>query len=187
MRVFDENYNIIENPDTELGKLVNESKQVTFRYDITQYEQGHYDVVKEYPNGGIDVAWVVDVPEEGKWVAYDDDGDEVDTDIVIPEDAPHEVSIPGTYQYLRYILYTDDELAEIAEKKRLQEEEQQKLENQQLFLEDASERMDEAESGVVDSQEAIAELGVLVDSNSISIEDLMNAIAELGAIVAGEQ
>ena len=35
-------------------------------------EQGHYETVKEYPNGGKDVEWVVDVPGVEAREAYDE-------------------------------------------------------------------------------------------------------------------
>ena len=35
-------------------------------------EQGHYEVVREYPNGGKDVEWVVDVPGIEAKDAYDE-------------------------------------------------------------------------------------------------------------------
>ena len=54
----------------------------------------------------------------------------------------------------------------------------------EIFLKDADIRVNQLETDVVDTQEAIAELGVLADDNSVSVEDLMNAIAELGALVA---
>lgn len=38
-----------------------------------------------------------------------------------------------------------------------------------------------------DSQEAIAELGTLVDENALTLEDVLNAIAELGAIVTADE
>lgn len=38
-----------------------------------------------------------------------------------------------------------------------------------------------------ETQEAIAELGILVDENAITLEDVLNAIAELGAIVAADE
>lgn len=52
------------------------------------------------------------------------------------------------------------------------------------FLKDADVRVNQLEFDITDTQEAIAELGVLADDNSVSVEDLMNAIAELGALVA---
>lgn len=60
----------------------------------------------------------------------------------------------------------------------------EKQRQKELFLETAEERVDTAEVNISDSQDAIAELGVLAADNSISVEDLMNAIAELGALVA---
>ena len=114
MRVLDEAGNIIEDWDLELGKLVPESRDVTFRYEVTQQEQGHYEVTAEYPNGGKDVKWVIDVPELGRWVAYDEDGAEVETETVIPDDAPHEIEIPDAEAFYRYVRYTAEELAEKA-------------------------------------------------------------------------
>lgn len=36
-------------------------------------EQGHYKTVKEYPNGGKDVEWVIDVPGVEAKPAYDEE------------------------------------------------------------------------------------------------------------------
>ncbi len=35
-------------------------------------EQGHYKIVREYPNGGKDVEWVVDVPKVEAHEAFDE-------------------------------------------------------------------------------------------------------------------
>ena len=35
-------------------------------------EEGHYEVVKEYPNGGVDVKWIVDTPAIEAKEAYDE-------------------------------------------------------------------------------------------------------------------
>lgn len=35
-------------------------------------EEGHYEVIKEYPNGGKDVEWIVDVPAVEAKEAYDE-------------------------------------------------------------------------------------------------------------------
>lgn len=148
MKIFDEKNNLIENPDMESGKLIQESNPVTFRYTITQHEQGHYETIAEYPNGGKDVEWVIDTPEEGAWIAYDNDDNEVETDITIPDDAPHEMDIPSFNEYMRYVLYTAEELAEIAEKKKLQEEADAKKAEQEEFLESAPTRMTTVETAV---------------------------------------
>lgn len=115
MKIFDEKMKEIFNPDLENGKLVAESREVFHRYKVTQEEKGHYKTIREYPNGGKDVDWVVDTPEEGHWVSYDAYGNEVATDIVIPDDAPHELEIPDIEEFYRYLKLTAEELAERAE------------------------------------------------------------------------
>lgn len=35
-------------------------------------EQGHYEIIKEYPNGGKDAEWVIDVPKVEAKEAYDE-------------------------------------------------------------------------------------------------------------------
>lgn len=35
-------------------------------------EQGHYETVKEYPNGGKEIEWVIDSPEVKAQEAYDE-------------------------------------------------------------------------------------------------------------------
>ena len=35
-------------------------------------EQGHYEIIKEYPNGGKDAEWVIDVPKVESKEAYDE-------------------------------------------------------------------------------------------------------------------
>lgn len=114
MKIFDEQGNIIENPDLEKGKLLNETRPIIHRYTITQEEQSHYETIKEYANGGKDVELVIDIPEEGHWVTYDADGNEIEFEGFIPEDAPHENDISDFEEFLRYVLYTEEELADIA-------------------------------------------------------------------------
>lgn len=179
MKIFDEKNNVIENPDMELGKLVQESSPITFRYIVTQHEQGHYETIAEYPNGGKDIEWVIEVPEEGSWIACDEDNNEVETDIVIPEDMPHEIDIPTANEFMRYVLYTAEELDEIVEAKLKQEEEAKKAEEREAMLTELPERLNSAEKSVKETQKAIAELNTLASDNSTSIEDVMSAISEI--------
>lgn len=137
MRIIDENGAVVTDPDLERGRLVEESRPVTFRYEITRHEQGRYETIAEYPNGGRDVEWVVDVPEVGRWVAYDEDGEEVETDLAVPDDAPHEIDIPCIDSFYRYVPYAEEELAEMAERKAQAEEAAQKAAEQQAFLDSA--------------------------------------------------
>lgn len=68
-------------------------------------EEGHYETIKEYSNGGKDVEWVVDVPG-----AAAQDEQKVEENIYV------------------YVLYTEEELKEI-ESKKLVSEAQQYLQN----------------------------------------------------------
>jgi hypothetical protein len=91
MRILDINNIEIENPDLSLGKLVGE-KIFIAHHEATEAieEQFHYEVVKEYPNGGRDVKKVTDVEateEKDAWDEYED--------------------------IYRYVLYTEEELAQI--------------------------------------------------------------------------
>lgn len=62
MRIFNQNKTQeLQNPDLNLGKLV-EDKLITNYPEVKAVEeQGHYKTIKEYENGGKDVVWVVDV------------------------------------------------------------------------------------------------------------------------------
>lgn len=90
MKIFDENKKEIQNPDLEKGYLKEDKLFVKHHDPIKEIlEQGHYEVIAEYPNGGKDVEWVIDV----KGVEAQEAWDEYE-DIYI------------------YTLYTEEELAE---------------------------------------------------------------------------
>ena len=103
MRILDEN-NIKLTEDQinlELGYLRPESI-ISIHHEATEEtkEVGHYEVIAEYPNGGKDVAWIIDVPgTEAKdaWDEYED--------------------------IQRYVLYTEEELAARDAEKKAKEEE----------------------------------------------------------------
>lgn len=78
MRILDQNDNEIqpEDVDYRLGKL-SDDKIFIQHHDAVEAveEQGHYETLQEYPNGGKDVEWKVDVPSvEAKeaWDEYED-------------------------------------------------------------------------------------------------------------------
>lgn len=90
MRTLNENGTEIQNPNLTLGYLAEDSLFIR-RHEAIEgvEEQGHYETTKEYPNGGKEIAWIVDVPAvEAKeaWDEYED--------------------------ILRYVEYTKEELAE---------------------------------------------------------------------------
>ena len=88
MRILDENNVEIQSPDLSIGRLV-EEKLFVAHHDAMEavQEQWHYETTAVYPNGGKDVAKVVDVPG----VEAKDAWDEYET-------------------VQRYIPYTDEEL-----------------------------------------------------------------------------
>ena len=90
MRIFDENNNEIQEYDQTKGFLKNDKILKAHHEAIKEVpEQGHYEVIAEYPNGGKDVEWVVDVEgvkASDAWDEYED--------------------------ILRFVLFTDKELAE---------------------------------------------------------------------------
>ena len=103
MRILDENNIELaeEEVNLELGYLRPESIISIHHEAIEEVKEvGHYEVIAEYPNGGKDVAWIIDVPGiEAKeaWDEYED--------------------------IQRYVLYTEEELAARDAEKKAKEEE----------------------------------------------------------------
>ena len=115
MRILDGNDNEITSPDLEKGRLAEERILLT-RHEAVEAveEEGHWETIKEYPNGGKDVDWVVDVPGvEAKepWDEYED--------------------------ILRYVLYSKTELAEIKAQKMACAEDEARLERAKEIAFDA--------------------------------------------------
>ena len=81
MRVLNEDKTLeLTEYDLEKGYLVDDEIKVPHEAVIVHHEavahveeQGHYEVIKEYPNGGKDVMWVVDVPYVEGYDAYDEE------------------------------------------------------------------------------------------------------------------
>lgn len=100
MKILNELDEEVINPDLTVGYLKDDIK--TVHHDEIPAVQGvppkvHYEVVKEYPNGGQDLKEVID--EEG-----------IENHDAIP-------AWDGDEQIQRYILYTADELKAIADAK----------------------------------------------------------------------
>lgn len=69
MRVFDETKTIeLTEYNLYKGYLKDDKLFIAFYPSVEAVEeQGHYETIAEYPNGGKDVKWVVDIPAvEGK-------------------------------------------------------------------------------------------------------------------------
>ena len=91
MRVFNVNKTEeLKDYDLNLGHLENDTL-VTHVEEVEGVEEkGHYETVREYPNGGKDVEWVVDVPKVEAVEEHDE-----------------------TEDILVYIPYTEEELTKI--------------------------------------------------------------------------
>lgn len=73
MRILD----MIDNEIFEYNKNTHylvEETIVSAHYDEVLFvkEEGHYETIAEYPNGGKDVKWVIDVPGQEHQEAYDE-------------------------------------------------------------------------------------------------------------------
>ena len=93
MKIFDSNNAEIESPNLSLGYLT-EDKILIAHHEAVEAveEQWHYETVAEYPNGGKDVAKVIDTPGAEAKDAWDE------------------------YETIqRYVPYTEEELAAMEE------------------------------------------------------------------------
>ena len=88
--IYDQQGTVLENPDLELGWLKASTRME--HHEAVEYvpDQFHYEVIREYPNGGKDVERVVDVPGVEAKEAWDEE-------------------IP----ILVYVPYTEEQLEEI--------------------------------------------------------------------------
>lgn len=73
MKVYDENDLEIASPDLERGYLVEAQRFVAHHEAVEAVtEVGHYETIAEYPNGGKDVAWIIDTPGVAAKDAWDE-------------------------------------------------------------------------------------------------------------------
>ena len=76
MRIFDNNDILLESYDLTKGHILHDRRLVCHHASVEAVkEEGHWETVAEYPNGGKDVVWVVDVPgveATDEWDEYED-------------------------------------------------------------------------------------------------------------------
>ena len=75
MRILDELDNELNANELDFSKgYLKEEKIFIKHHDAVSAveEQGHYEIIKEYPNGGKDAEWVIDVPKVEAKEAYDE-------------------------------------------------------------------------------------------------------------------
>ena len=73
MEIYNESMERIDAPDLTLGRLENSTRTVHHEAVEGVEEVYHYEVVKEYPNGGKDVRKVIDVPGVEAQEAWDEE------------------------------------------------------------------------------------------------------------------
>lgn len=168
MRTIDENNNEIDHPDLSLGRLEPDTILIAHHSAIEAVaEQGHWDTVAEYPNGGRDVAWVVDVPAVDAVPAWDEYED-----------------------VMRYIPYTQEELDEIAARAAAEEEARKKAEEEaeaerklaearNAIIDGAPARFDSVESTQLDHDEAIAVLYESMTQAQLDTDEALVTIYEM--------
>ena len=99
MRVFNKDKTeVLESFDLKKGYLADDVLVTHVLASPVVEEVGHYITLKEYPNGGKDVEWVVDIPARPE---------------VVEHDETEEIKV--------YIPYTDEELRKIAAEARIEE------------------------------------------------------------------
>lgn len=73
MRILNQQNEEIYDYDSTLGYLQKDTHFVMHHEAVEAVEeQGHYEVIAEYPNGGKDVEWVIDIAGIEAQEAYDE-------------------------------------------------------------------------------------------------------------------
>ncbi len=73
MKIYDkEKKNILEEYDLEKGYLKDDELIIHHPEIKEEEEEGHFETIKEYKNGGKDVVWIVDKPKIEHVDAYDE-------------------------------------------------------------------------------------------------------------------
>lgn len=139
MRTLDENNNVIENADLEKGYLTTETIVIA-HHDAIKASPGksHIEIVREYPNGGKDVATIWDEEPTEARDAYDE-----------------------TEEIQRYHLYSDEELKQREEKKKESAEKENKLAslyNSDMTFADIVTAKSQTDSAITDIQVALADI-----------------------------
>ena len=73
MRIFDKHDNELQSIDEKSGYLVEDRRFLKHHEAVkAREERGHWVTLKEYPNGGKDVDWVIDEPATEAREAWDE-------------------------------------------------------------------------------------------------------------------
>lgn len=172
MFVYDEHGDIVHDPDLTLGWIENKEVAVSHRWIVDAEEQSHVEVIRTYPNGGVETCLVIDEAEKGRWETVDGNGNIVDFNGFIPDDAPKDASLKGTIIKKVYRKYTAEELQKIQEAEEAKRIKAEKKADSERFVAEAPERLATIEVSGAESR--------------VVIMELTNAVAELGVIVTSK-
>ena len=129
MEIYNENMELIENPDLTLGYLRPGTRAEHHEAVEGVTEVWHYETIAEYPNGGRDIRKVVDVPGVEAKPAWD-------------EEIPIQIYVPYTQEELDRIEAernkpTDAErISQLESEKKLLTARVQALSDRNDFMED---------------------------------------------------
>lgn len=156
MIILNQENEIVQNPDYELGYIIQEEMPITLNWVIDTPEEKEQYVIAEYPNGGKEIGYRVIQMEEGHWEVKDQDGEIVEHfDREIPDGIPHDQPVPDVWQFERYILFTPEEL----EQNRIAKEE---AEAAQVKAEEREVMLDELPDTLASTDDAICQLYEMV-------------------------
>lgn len=172
MTTYDKKWHEVD--DTSQGTVETKTQDLLAVYTVTDEGVGEYVTVKEYDNGGKDVAWKWTKEPKGEWHFADAEGTEWTNP---PQPTVEEwwstegqEAYPCQVTWDLFTPYTKKELKAIAEQEAQAQAE-------------AEEQMAQADM-VAALPDAVAELSELAADNTTDVEVLSDAIAELSTLVA---
>lgn len=172
MATFDSNWQPLGAPDMERGELQDKSVKLECVYIVTTPEQVEEYTVKEYPNGGRDIAYKVTTEEVGHW-QFTREGESEPWEgcpYEVPADWNKAQAVEVNYNYQLYVPYSDEEFRQRQQKKEEQEQEEQEQREQQELINTLP--------------DAVADLSEQVSSNADNDSTLIEAVAELSQLVS---
>lgn len=97
----------IEELDNTIGKIIYHTEII--HHDAQEYieEQGHYETIAEYENGGKDVEWVIDVEGQKQVDAFDEEIKYGVFTLYKEEDYEYMNSVNSLYEYKQKLNDTD--------------------------------------------------------------------------------
>lgn len=163
-RILDKKGNELENPDLELGYLVDETIVIA-----------HHEAIESEPEKYV---------RELVWKDPNDPNNKLYKKKLVKAAVPYQPAWDETEEIKRYITYTKKELAERQKEKELKEQqaaeeaerqaEQDKINNARLVFVD-------------DGPEALAEIATMTANNTNEIQDIKEALVELAILMTAEQ